>query len=140
MRLRIVTPLSVVIDEDGVLAVRAEDASGSFGILPRHADFLTSLAISVVSWNSGDETRRYCAVRRGVLSVTGGNNIAIATREAVPGDDLATLDETVLARFRADIETERTEHVESTRLHLNAIRRIMSHLRPDQHGRPDIFS
>ena len=91
MRLRIVTPLSVVVDEDGVLALRAEDASGSFGILPRHADFLTSLAISVVSWESGDGTRHYCAVRRGVLSVTGGREIAIATREAVRGDDLATL-------------------------------------------------
>ena len=52
MRLRIITPLSVVVDEDGVLALRAEDATGSFGILPRHADFLTSLAISVVSWES----------------------------------------------------------------------------------------
>ncbi len=61
MRLRIVTPLSVVVDEDGVLAVRAEDASGGFGILPRHADFLTSLAISIVGWESSDRTRRYCA-------------------------------------------------------------------------------
>jgi len=50
MRLRIITPLFVVVDEDGVLALRAEDATGSFGILPRHADFLTRLAISVVSW------------------------------------------------------------------------------------------
>ena len=132
MRLRIITPLSVVVDEDGVLALRAEDATGSFGILPRHADFLTSLAISVVSWESGDGTRHYCAVRRGVLSVAAGRDIAIATREAVPGDDLATLDQTVLARFRADIETERTEHVESTRLQLNAIRQIMRHLRPDR--------
>lgn len=135
MRLRIVTPLSVVIDEYGVLAVRAEDGTGSFGILPHHADFLTSLAISVVSWESGNKTRHYCAVRRGVLSVRGGHDIDVATREAVPGDDLATLDDTVLARFRADIETERTEHVESTRLHLNAIRQIMRHLRPDQRGR-----
>ena len=91
MRLRIVTPLSVVIDEDGVLALRAEDATGSFGILPHHADFLTSLAISVVSWEGDDGTRHYCAVRRGVLSVGGGHDIAIATREAMPGDDLATL-------------------------------------------------
>jgi F-type H+-transporting ATPase subunit epsilon len=140
LRLRIVTPLSVVIDEDGVLAVRAEDATGSFGILPRHADFLTSLAISVVSWESGNGTRRYCAVRRGILSVTDGHDVAIATREAVPGDDLASLDETVLARFRADIETERTEHVESTRLQLNAIRQIMRHLRPDGRGRSEMFS
>ena len=130
MRLRIITPLSVVLDQDGVLALRAEDATGSFGILPGHADFLTSLAIAVVSWESGDETRHYCAVRRGVLSVIAGQNIAIATREAVASDDLATLDETILARFRADIETERTERVESTRLQLNAIRQIVSHLQP----------
>ena len=73
--------------------------------MPGHADFLTSLAISVVGWKRSDGTRRYCAVRHGVLSVTDGRNISIATREAVTGDDLATLDETVLARFRADIET-----------------------------------
>ena len=136
MRLRIVTPLSVIVDEDGVLGLRAEDASGSFGVLPRHADFLTSLAISVVSWQRSDASRRYCAVRRGVLTVTGGQDIAIATREAVVGDDLATLDQTVLARFRADLDIERTEHVESTRLQLNAIRQMMRHLRPDGHGAP----
>lgn len=131
MRLRIITPLAVVIEEEGVLALGAEDASGSFGILPRHADFLTSLTISVVGWKRADATRRFCAVRYGVLTVTGGQEISIATREAILGDDLATLDRTVLARFRADIEAERTEHVESTRLQLNAIRQIMRHLRPD---------
>lgn len=140
MRLRIVTPLSVVIDEDGVVAVRAEDATGGFGILPRHANFLTSLAISVVSWESRNGARHYCAVRRGVFSVDDGHDIFVATREAVPGDDLATLDQTVLARFRSDIETERMEHVESTRLHLNAIRQIMRHLRPDQRDGSGMFS
>jgi len=131
MRLRITTPLSLVVDEDGVMSLRAEDATGGFGILPRHADFLTSLAISIVSWKSKDEARHYCAVRRGVLSVTAGQDIAIATREAVTGDDLATLDETVLDRFRADTETERTERVQSTRMQLDAIRQIMRHLRSD---------
>ncbi len=140
MRLRIITPLFVVVDEDGVLALRAEDATGSFGILPRHADFLTRLAISVVSWESSDGTRHHCAVRRGVLSVIAGRDIAIATREAVQGDDLATLDKTVLNRFRADIEAERAEHVESTRLQLNAIRQIMRHLRPGGRVGPGIFT
>jgi F-type H+-transporting ATPase subunit epsilon len=140
VRLRIVTPLSVVVDEEGVLALCAEDASGSFGILPGHADFLTSLAISVVNWKSGDGGRRYCAVRHGVLSVASGRDVAIATREAVVGDDLATLDQVVLARFRADIEIERTERVESARLQLNAIRQIMRHLRPDGRGAPGAFA
>jgi F-type H+-transporting ATPase subunit epsilon len=140
MRLRIVTPLLVAVDEDGVTSLRAEDRSGSFGILPRHASFLTSLAISVVGWNSSNGARHFCAVRGGVLTVVDGQEITIATREAVPGDDLATLGETVLSRFKADIETERTVLVESTRLHLNAIRQIMSHLRPDQQGARGIFS
>jgi F-type H+-transporting ATPase subunit epsilon len=135
VRLRITTPLAVVVVEDGVLALRAEDASGSFGILPGHADFLTSLAISVVSWTSGDGVRRHCAVRRGVLSITGGRDIAIASREAIPGEDLASLEDTVLRHFVADIEAERTEHVESTRLHLAAIRQIMRYLRPDRGAR-----
>jgi F-type H+-transporting ATPase subunit epsilon len=134
MKLRIITPLTVIVDEDGVVALRAEDATGSFGILPQHAEFLTSLAISVVIWESSDGTRHYCAVRRGVLSVIAGRNINIATRDAVVSDDLATLDETILARFRADIETDRTERVESTRLQLNAIRQIVSHLQPAGRG------
>jgi F-type H+-transporting ATPase subunit epsilon len=134
MKLRIITPLTVIVDEDGVVALRAEDATGSFGILPQHAEFLTSLAISVVIWESSDGTRHYCAVRRGVLSVIAGRKINIATRDAVVSDDLATLDETILARFRADIETDRTERVESTRLQLNAIRQIVSHLQPAGRG------
>ncbi len=104
MRLRIVTPLAVVIDEGSVLAVRAEDSTGGFGILPGHADFLTSLVISVVRWTGTDGVRRYCAVRRGLLSVTAGREIAVATREAIPGDDIATLDAAVLSRFRADLD------------------------------------
>ncbi len=140
MRLRITTPLSVVVDEDGILALRAEDATGSFGILPRHADFLTSLAVSIVSWRGENETQHYCAVRGGVLSVNAGRDIAIATREAVSGDDLATLDQTILTRFRADIETERTERVESTRLQLNAIRQIVSHLGSGARSSGDNFA
>ena len=131
MKLRIVTPFAVVVDEDGVLALRAEDASGGFGILPHHADFLTRLAISAVNWQSQDGTRHYCAVRGGVLSVTHSEGISIATREAVLGDDLTTLDQAVLARLRADTEENRHERQEDTRLQLNAIRHIMLHLRPD---------
>ncbi|MBA3897351.1 MAG: F0F1 ATP synthase subunit epsilon [Sphingomonadaceae bacterium] len=129
MRLRISTPLAVVVDEDA-LAVRAEDDSGSFGILPGHADFLTSLAISVVEWKRADGSRHYCAVRRGMFSVSAGKQVAVASREAIADDDLATLDATVLARFRADSEQERHEHFESIQLQLNAIRRIVSQLQP----------
>lgn len=128
MRLRIVTPLSVVVDED-IDSLRAEDASGSFGILSGHAPFLTALAVSIVSWRK-DERERFCAVRGGVITVGGEVAVAIATREAVAGDDLATLDTQVLAGFLSAADQERTEHVESVRLQLNAIRRMISRLGP----------
>lgn len=132
MRLRIVTPLSVVVDEE-IDSLRAEDASGSFGVLSGHAPFLTALAISIVSWRK-DETERFCAVRGGVMTVGGKSHpttvVDIATREAVAGDELTTLDAEVLARFRSDADEERTEHVETVRLQLNAIRRMISRLRP----------
>ena len=133
MKLRIVTPLAVVVDEDA-LAVRAEDDSGSFGILPSHADFLTSLAISVVGWKGPDGTPHYCAVRRGMLSVSDGQDVAVATREAVTGDDLDTLDGKVLERFRADSEQQRSERFESNQLQLNAIRRIVGQLGSSDRG------
>ena len=136
MRLLITTPTAVVIDEQDVVAVRAEDESGSFGILNGHADFLTALTVSVVSWHRADGRQRFCAVRRGVLSVTNGNEVAIATREAISGDDLARLEHVVLAQFREALEAERAARTESLRLQMQAIRQIVRYLRPE---RPGIF-
>lgn len=127
MRLHVVTPLSVVVDEDAE-SLRAEDASGSFGIRPGHAPFLTALTVSILSWKTAGR-ERFCALRGGVLTVTGGNRVAVATREAVPGDDLATLDSEVLARFQSEADEERVEHVETMRVQLQAIRRLISRLR-----------
>lgn len=126
MKLRIVTPLSIVVDTD-IDSLRAEDASGSFGIMPGHAPFLTALTICIVSWRQAG-SEHFCAVRGGVLTVAGG--IAIATREAVTGDDLATLDADVLAQFRSDADAELVERSAATELQLNVIRQMVSRLRP----------
>jgi len=136
MRLLITTPTAVVIEEQLVVAVRAEDESGSFGILDGHADFLTALTESVVSWHRADDRQRFCAVRRGVLSVTNGSEVAIATREAIVGEDLARLEHVVLTQFREALEAERAARGESLRLQMQAIRQIVRYLRPE---RPGVF-
>ena len=128
MRLRITTPLAIVVDEDAVQIVTAEDASGGFGIQPRHADFLTSLAVGVVSWKDSGGARHYCAVHGGVLTVTDGQEVDITTREAIPGEDLATLDQAILDRFGADDAAEQAGRIDSTKLQLQAIRSIVRHL------------
>lgn len=132
MRLLITTPTAIVVDESNVSGVRAEDDSGSFGILGGHADLLTALNISIVSWHAAENRVRYCAVRRGVLSVTGGAEVAIATREAIVGDDLDRLEQIVLGEFRKRSETERASRTESLQLQMKAIRQIVQYLRPDR--------
>jgi F-type H+-transporting ATPase subunit epsilon len=134
MRLLITTPVAVIVDEHNVMAIRAADESGGFGILTGHADFLTALAISIVSWRQRDGVQRFCAVRRGVLSVTGGQTVAIATRQALVGDDLDHLEHVVLDEFHSAAETERTARTATMQLQMKAIRQIVRYLRPDRPG------
>jgi F-type H+-transporting ATPase subunit epsilon len=124
MRLLITDPISVVVDAPDVRSVRAEDESGSFGVLPGHADFLTTLALSVVAWRDAAGARHYCAVRRGIFSVTGGEQVQVATREAHLGDDLDELETVVLAGYRAQTDAERTASTAAARLRMQAIRQI----------------
>jgi F-type H+-transporting ATPase subunit epsilon len=134
MRLLITTPTAVITDDPDVSSVRAEDETGSFGILQGHADFLTVLSVSVVAWRRADGSQRYCAMRRGVLRVNGGNEVAIATREAITGDDLDHLEQVVVAQLRSAVETERTARTESLQLQMKAIRQIVRYLRPERTG------
>ncbi len=134
MRLLITDTTAIVADLDDVASVRAEDESGSFGILDGHADLLTVLTVSVVSWRPRRRQAGYCAVRRGVLTVHGGKQVAIATREAQRGDDLDRLEASVLARFRTEADAERSgAHRPPYGFQTQAIRRIVEALRPD-HG------
>jgi len=133
MKLTVTTPLAVVIEAADVAHVRAEDATGAFGILPHHADFLTALPVSVVTWrDAGGE--HHVAVRGGILDVQHGDTVSVATREAVPGDDLHRLETEVLAEFRRKIEEEKTARTDAQRLYLAALRRIYRLLRPSPAG------
>ncbi len=134
MRLLITDPVSIVADHADIVAVRAEDESGSFGILPGHTDLLTVLVPSVLAWRHAGGRPGFCAVRRGVLTVRGGREVAVATRQAIPGDDFDELEGVVLARFQAELDTARSVRVESLRLHMQAIRQIVQLLRPDGPG------
>ena len=131
MRLTVATPLAVVIDVCDVMHLRAEDETGAFGILPSHANFLTALAVSVASWRDKSGREHHIAVRGGMLEVRDGNAIAIATSEAVPGEDLHLLEAEVLARFRRQLIEEQAARSDAQRLYLAAIRQIVRFLRAE---------
>lgn len=120
--------------EHDIVALRAEDASGSFGIHPGHADLLTVLEVGVLSWRCADGRERYCALRRAVLRVHEHGQVDVASREAIVGDDLARLEATVLARLRARDEEERGSRAQSRESELRALRALMRYLRPNAGG------
>jgi F-type H+-transporting ATPase subunit epsilon len=132
MRLSVATPLAIVVEADNVAHLRAEDDTGAFGILPGHADFLTALAISVVSWRDEHGAEHYIAVRGGMLQVRHGDAIAIASPEAVQGDDLRHLEAEVLVGFRRQLADEQVARTDAQRLYLAAIRQIARFLRTER--------
>lgn len=137
LRLTITTPAAVLVDAADVVAVRAEDDSGSFGILAGHEDLLTVLPASVVRWRTGTGDTRYCALRGGVLTVRDGTTVAIACREGTVGDDLAALEGAVATLRAAAADAEQCARVQQTRLHAGAVRQIMAFMRAGGPDQPD---
>jgi len=133
LHLIIATPARVLFDSTEVVALRAEDATGSFGILPGHAAFLTVLAPSVLRWHAADGIEQFCAVKEGVLRVSGGHEISIACREGVmgtSGTSLEVLEAQVNAARAAQLDAVRRARVDETRLHAQAVRQLLRYLRP----------
>jgi F-type H+-transporting ATPase subunit epsilon len=105
--------------------------SGSFGILPGHADLLTVLVPSVLRWRTADGAARFCAVRGGVFTVASGRDVAVACRGGVVGDSLGELEAKVRAVRAQELEADRKARVEQIRLHALAVRQLVRYLRPN---------
>jgi F-type H+-transporting ATPase subunit epsilon len=131
LHLTVTTPAQILVDAGDVAAVRAEDQSGSFGILPGHADLLTVLVPSVVRWRTADGAARFCAVRCGVFTVSAGRNVAIACREGILGESLENLEAKVRTVRAQQLEADRKARVEQVRLHTLAVRQLLRYLRPN---------
>ena len=131
----VTTPTAIVAEVDGIRHIRAEDRTGAFGIAPGHADFVTLLPVSVVSWRTEDGAESFVLVRGGVLTVQGGRHVEIAARGAYKEEDLAELGDRALEELRKADAEEDTSRTVDTRLHLATMRQIERVL---QAGRPDV--
>lgn len=124
MKLEILIPSRVVVRED-VAAVVAEGEEGSFGILPRHVDYVTSLVPGILSYRrEEDGSERILALDQGTL-VKVGADVLVSVRDAVEGEDLETLRETVERRFRTLDEREREARSALATLEARFIRRFL---------------
>lgn len=135
MKLRIATPAAVVVDAADVGYIRAEDATGAFGIQPGHADFVTALAVSVLSYRDASGAERFVAVRGGVLRVSRGAVIEVATREAVVSDSLDVLRHAIATELNARAHAEAQARTRAAQLNVALVRNLYRYVRAERDGR-----
>jgi F-type H+-transporting ATPase subunit epsilon len=100
LQLRVVTPRQAVVDQT-VLEVTAPGTVGEFGVLPNHADFLSSLESGRLSFRDAGGVKSY-AVREGFAEVS-DNVMIVLTEAAEPAAEIDT------ARARADLQGAEAE-------------------------------
>lgn len=123
MRLKVLLPTQVLVDEE-VGKVVAEAHNGSFGMLPRHIDFIAALAPGILLYETEDGKELYLGVDEGIL-VKCGDEVLVSTRSAVPGQDLHSLRDTVRERYLELDERERLARSALARLEAGVVRRFI---------------
>lgn len=122
MRLQVVTPGAVVVDEPAD-KVSTEAVDGSFTLLPRHVDFVAALVAGLLTYVH-DDVERFVAVDGGIL-VKRGRSVRVATAEAIPGEDVLDLQRALRATFEEVGETERRARAAIAHLETDAVRRLL---------------
>ncbi len=89
MKLKILTPTEILFEQE-VSKVIAEAEDGSFGLLPRHIDFVAALVPGLLSLELEDGGEEFFAVDEGVL-VKCGSEVSISTFRAMRGPNLGEL-------------------------------------------------
>ena len=131
MRLKLVTPVEIVVDRE-VCKVVAEADNGFFCMLPRHVDFVTALVPGILFYTPQDDSERLVAVDEGTL-VKCGSQVLVSTRHAVRGGDLESLSAVVERVFLDLDERERQARSALARLEASAVRRILQ-VEEGRHG------
>lgn len=122
MRLKIMLPTKVLIDKD-VNKVVAEAQNGSFCLLPKHIDFVSSLVPGLLSFESGNE-EEFLAIDEGIL-VKWGSDVFVSTRNAVRSKDLGLLKQTIVEEFRILDDREKKSRSVIARLEADFAKRIL---------------
>lgn len=99
-QLRVVTPTSAVVDQ-AVTEVTAPGTVGEFGVLPDHANFLTSLESGRLTYKDG-RGAHVLAIRDGFAEVSGNVMTVLSEAAAEP----AEID---VAAARADLQAAEAE-------------------------------
>ena len=123
MRLRLLLPEEILLDVEA-RKITAEAVNGSFGLLPRHVDFVTALAPGILTFVSAEGREEFVAIDEGIL-LKRGSHVQVSTRNAVIGQELGELKRLIEERFKNITEYERKSRDALYKLEADLMRRFM---------------
>lgn len=123
MRLRVLTPDRIALDVE-VTSLRFQQADGWWGVLPRHAPYITQLVNGVMMYRLPDDDEpRYLALYGGTLEID-REGVLVLTVAAEPGRDLEEVARRMLER-QAEADALAFEaHIEFTKVRTALVRAL----------------
>jgi F-type H+-transporting ATPase subunit epsilon len=122
MRLKVILPMNVLIDQE-VTKIVAEAEDGSFGMLPKHIDFVAALVPGIFSFES-ENGEEFLAIDEGIL-VKCASDVMISARKAVRSKDLGELKKTVEHEFKTLDEREKKTRSILAKLEVDFTKRFL---------------
>ncbi|MCG6942656.1 MAG: F0F1 ATP synthase subunit epsilon [Thiohalocapsa sp.] len=122
---------------DGVQSFVGVDPSGSFGLLPGHARFMTSLKFGLARFRGADDAWEYLALP-GALVHFVDNELFLSTRRLFRGPDYAQVDMLLRTRLAAEEQELAAMHESLKRLEREMLKRLhrLSRLGPMPEAMP----
>jgi F-type H+-transporting ATPase subunit epsilon len=128
MRVSLRVPTRLLHEGDALRLVATAE-NGTFGLLPNHADHVTSLAPSVLVLTDDEGKEHFFGIDHGLL-VKRGHQVDIAVQRAVRGESLETLAATIDTLFTQIDEEERLARTAMSRLEIGMVRHFSELRKP----------
>ena len=104
INLRVYTPDKLVV-EDVIKKINVNGKEGSFTILPKHIDYVSSFVDSVIAYVDNNEKTKFLAVNQGILIKT-GRNLEISTFNVIKSNSLLELKNVLKLSVEEDNKNE----------------------------------
>lgn len=124
MHLQILLPTDVMLSTQAKRVV-AEAENGSFCLLPRHVNFVTSLAPGILTYTDDQNTDHFVGVANGILVKT-GSDVLVSVEYGIEGSNLGDLRDDVRHYFETVDEHERQAVSAVARLEADFVRRFLA--------------
>lgn len=121
MKLKIILPDETMV-YDHLVAITAPGTEGYFQMYPKHADFVSTLKIGILTIKDEGE-EQYIAINSGVL-VKQDTTVYAACHQAIPGESLEELSKTVCESFLVRREKERSTNEVLAKMEIETLKKF----------------